>query len=109
MASMSAQLRQAVQRLAAPAVEQEAFLRELGTAPSADELALEFSDALMVEKGALEDAVRSAAVQLDEHLTALSGPQNASVWTVAALHAAPEWARVRELAAETLRRDDEHR
>ena len=109
MAALSLNLLQAVRRLAASPEGQQAYLRQLGTAPSTDELALEFSDALMLEKGLLDDVVRAAAVQLDEQLAGMSGPQHEELWTLAALHTSEEWARVRELAAETLRRDDELR
>ena len=109
MAALSPQFLEAVQRLAASPEEQQAYLRQLGTAPSADELALEFSDALMLEKGLLDDAVRAAAVQLDEQLAGMGGPQHEELWTVAALHTSEEWRRVRELAAETLRRDEKLR
>ena len=105
MAALSPQLRVAVARLAAPASEQEAYLRNLGTAPSVDELALEFSDALMVDKGSLEQAVRDIALQLDDQLSAMSGPQYENLWTLAALQSRPEWVSIRELAAEILRRD----
>lgn len=106
MATMSLEFRKTVERLAASAQEQEAYLRRLGTAPSADELALEFSDVLMVERENLDEATRKAALILDRHLTEFSGPEKAELWTVAALHEAFEWARVRQLATEVLQRMD---
>lgn len=107
MATMSVELRKAVERLAAAAGEQEAYLRQLGTTPSTDELALEFSDVLMVERGNLGEPARTAALLLDQYLTEISGAENADLWTVAALHGSAEWARIRRLAADVLQRIDE--
>ena len=72
-----------------------------------DELALEFSDAFIVEERFLDDAVRSVAAQLDWQLEEMSGAQHRDLWTVEALKVSEEWARVRKLAAEILRRNDE--
>jgi hypothetical protein len=108
MAMTTVEFRTTVERLAAPAQEQESYLRRLGTAPSADELALEFSDAFVVEREGLYEPVREAALLLDMYLTDISGPQKADLWTVAALYGAMEWARVRQLAGDVLRRMDEH-
>jgi len=104
MTAMRAEFRSSTERLASAADEQEAYLRQLGTAPSADELALEFTDALMVEKTHLDEGERTAALHLDEYLSQISGEENAELWTIAALHHAPEWAHVRDLANDLLRR-----
>lgn len=103
MATMMEQFREALLRLSLSAKEQEAYLRQLGTAPSADELALEFSDALGLVQEQLDEDARTASSRLDRHLEEMSGGERAELWTVAALHAAPEWTRVRQLAHEALR------
>ena len=104
MATMIDQFCEALQRLASSAQEQEGFLRQLGTAPSADELALDFSDALGVVRESLGEPARDAALRLDQYLGEISGGESAELWTVAALYSAPEWVRIRELANEALRR-----
>ena len=103
MATMKEQLREALVRLGSSAKEQEAYLRQLGTAPSADELALEFSDALGVLQGQLDEPAFAAASRLDRYLEDMSGSEHAQLWTTDALYAAPEWTHVRQLAEEALR------
>lgn len=102
MAKMSLKLRNAVERLAASPQEQEAYLRRLGTAPSADELALEFSDSLIVEQNNLDEPARHSALLLDQYLTKISGSEKAELWTVKALYGSSEWAHVRQLATDVL-------
>lgn len=102
MATISEELRTALQRLASSPADQETFLRELGTAPSVDELAIEFSDMLGVLQGSLEEPALSLAIRLDRYLEGISGGEHADLWTVSALHSAQEWARVRRLAGEVL-------
>lgn len=104
MVTIDEQFLSTVQRLAAPADEQEAYVRQLGTAPSTDELALEFSDALLVARGSLSEAVASAALRLDAYLAKISGSANTELWTILALYKAPEWMSVRQLAGEVLQR-----
>lgn len=99
---MSTQLQEAVRRLASSSLDQTAYLESAGTAPSADELALEFSDALLLEQSSLVEPLRSLAVRLDEQLGSMSGPGTADLWTTEALHRAEEWVRVRELATRIL-------
>lgn len=103
MAAMKEQLREALVRLRSSAKNQEAYLRQLGTAPSADELALEFSDAFGVLEGELDEPAFAAASRLDSYLEEMSSSEHAELWTIRALHTAPEWAHVRELAEEALR------
>ncbi|MET9232520.1 hypothetical protein [Lentzea sp. NPDC003310] len=89
-----------VRRLALPAAAQRSYLESIGTAPSADELALEFDDVrphlvkLDAEAVALVD-------RIDALLDAMSGPS--PVWHVDALECSPQWAALRVLAAELLR------
>jgi len=107
MATMTQQFREVVLRLASSADEQRAYLRKLGTAPLADELALEFSDLLPVVQDTLDESARRVARRLDEYLVGFSGEANAELWTVDALERAPEWTRVRDLANELLRHLDD--
>ena len=94
-------LREALERLAADAETQAAYLRKRGTWPSLDELALELDDVAEASEAwaspALRDRVRALSRQLDQ----MSGEQKARHWQPEALHDA-EWAEVRRLAAEAL-------
>ena len=92
-------LKTTLQRLAAPAREQVKYLRDLGTYPSLDELALEFDDALSPVRHEL-DAL-TVLRELDELLHRMSGPANAELWEPGAL-TGDEWQRVRALAASAL-------
>ncbi|MCX2952129.1 hypothetical protein [Lentzea sp. NEAU-D7] len=89
-----------VRRLAMPAEAQRAYLEAIGTAPSADELALEFDDVLPRLMSLDAEAV-ALAERIDALLEAMSGP--GPVWHVDALAGSPRWASLRALAAELLR------
>ncbi|MGW6444825.1 hypothetical protein [Lentzea sp. NPDC055074] len=89
-----------VRRLAMPAEAQRSYLESIGTAPSADELALEFDDVLHHLRGLDAEAV-ALAERIDALLDTMSGPS--PVWRVDALACSPQWASVRELATELLR------
>ena len=98
------QLLDAVKRLAAPPDEQVAHVHALGAFPSLDELALEFDDVFgptgsSPPAGEWADALKRVAATL----SAMSGPENADLWTPEALHG-PEWAEVREVAREAIAR-----
>ncbi|MDX8036215.1 hypothetical protein SK803_38975 [Lentzea sp. BCCO 10_0856] len=94
-ASREEWLKDCVRRLAMPADVQRAWLESIGTAPSADELALEFDDA---RQGPLTISAEAevALARLDRLLDAMSGPS--PVWHVDALVDASQWAEVRALA-----------
>ena len=100
------ELRASLRRLASPAAEQVAYLRGLGSV-SVDELALEL-DAVagtvegLVAGGMLPAAAAEAVRAVDRQLAAMSGRHQARLWQEEALAEAPEWARVRELAAAAL-------
>lgn len=102
MAKMRDNYREALRRLASSAEEQEQYLSELRTAPSADELALEFSDAFLVVQDELDANARRAGLDLDAYLETMSGTDNSTKWTVLALRRAPEWRIVRDLANRAL-------
>lgn len=109
------QLQHAVAILAADADAQRRWLLERfdGQTPGdADELAFHF-DGLWME-GRIQHAIeispraRQRLDELDRALDAMSGPENAALWTLDALVQRPEWARVRRLATvsgEALRRE----
>ncbi|MDX8054644.1 hypothetical protein SK571_35195 [Lentzea sp. BCCO 10_0798] len=89
-----------VRRLAMPAEAQRAYLEAIGTAPSADELALEFDD-VRPHLMRLDAEAAALTERIDALLDAMSGPS--PVWHVDALAVAPQWASLRALAAELLR------
>jgi hypothetical protein len=99
-----------VEVLASPAARQCAYLSDLGErigvhfGTNVDELALEF-DAYYAPAAPIMDelgwsgAVEEALVVLGAQLDSMSGPTHASLWTTDALASAPEWAKVRHVAA----------
>jgi hypothetical protein len=103
MAERAQPLLDAVKRLAAPADEQAAYLRRLGSYPALDELALEFDDALAPARCASggSKAWQDGLRHIDAKLDSMSGEQNASLWDVDALDGS-EWAEVRDLARKAL-------
>ncbi|KJK48095.1 hypothetical protein UK23_18095 [Lentzea aerocolonigenes] len=90
--------RDAVHHLAMPASQQVEYLRSIGTAPSADELALEFDD---VKHLCPDDpAAMTLSERIDALLEAMSGP--GPVWHTDSLATSAQWAEVRTLAADLL-------
>lgn len=92
--------------LALSAAQQEAWLASLGPA-SVDELALEYGERHLLlpqwtQAGWLPSEAVPAFDAVDAALSAMSGAENAHLWTAEALHRAQEWAHVRELAAQVL-------
>jgi hypothetical protein len=95
-----------VKRLALAADEQAAYVRQLGSAPSLDELALEFDDEFNRLRGeggasAVPPGYHAALSALDEQLDRMSGQDNAELWVEEAL-GRREWQQVRELARRAL-------
>ncbi|MCO8271090.1 hypothetical protein M1L60_10845 [Actinoplanes sp. TRM 88003] len=89
--------------LAMEAEEQTAYVRNLGTHPSLDELALEFDDGFplaptFVEHGWLNHFAVLALQELNHQLATMSEERKAGLWHADALTTASEWARVRALA-----------
>jgi hypothetical protein len=82
------------------AESQRNYLEAIATAPSADELALEFDD-VRHRLTTLGAEAAALAARIDTVLDAMSGP--GPLWHVDALAVAPEWAELRDLAAELLR------
>jgi hypothetical protein len=100
-------LRDVLRRLAAPAPDQIAYLRSIGVAPIADELALELDDAVralptLVAEGCLTAEQARRISTLDRKLESMSGGDNARLWTENALRQSVEWEQVRLLAATAL-------
>ena len=91
------QLRQALEHLAAAPEAQAAYLRQLGTSASLDELALSFDDVAEASAFSTAAAIQKLSRTLDE----MSGADNAHLWKPSALRG-PEWAEVRRLAQDAL-------
>ena len=93
--------------LAMPAELQEKWLATFSGGEYVDELALDWDGGwrLMpqwVERGWLSAEDAGHFRPLDEALAEMSGKEHAELWTTAALHRAPEWVRIRELATAAL-------
>jgi hypothetical protein len=95
-------LRASLRLLSAEAGDQTDYLTQLGTAHSADELALEFDDALAPSRHFLSSAAAAAVGAVDDALSAMSGEGHDNLWTLEALRSAPEWQHVRVLARKAL-------
>lgn len=97
-----ARLRATLERLAAPAGDQVAYLEALGTGEVADELALEFDDAFRPLEPALRDEPGTG--QLLETLKALDRALTADSlgWSVQEIREQADWTGVRVLAAKAL-------
>jgi len=99
------QLLEATRILAAPPEAQAQHLTELGVAPLADELALEYADvagAVVANPGLLTTTQTLGVLELDRLLSQLSGSEHAEQWTIGALHTADEWAEIRRLAQQVV-------
>lgn len=98
--------------LAMDASGQIEWLGSLGLGEPAgvvDEIALEFDNGVrvmwaFVGEGWLPEEVREPVDALDRVLDAMSGPENAALWTVEALSSDPRWEQVRGLARTALLR-----
>jgi hypothetical protein len=93
-----------LQALAAPADAQLARFPDF--VAKADELALDFADALRLVSDRpqveLSAAQREALARLDAQLDAMSGESRRALWSEAAMRGAREWAATRRLAREAL-------
>src|SRR5215813_14772723 len=98
------ELYQILERLASPPQAQIDYLRNLGVAPLADELALEFHDLyLLVPQLAAQRVLthqqRKAVDTVSRKLDDMSTCQDESLWTEDALQSHPDWVEVRRLAS----------
>jgi hypothetical protein len=91
----------ALKNLAADVEGQERDLRQSGTWPSLDELALELDDVARASEAWTSAAQREGVRALSRKLDEMSGKQNARLWEPEALRG-PEWAEVRRLARKAL-------
>jgi hypothetical protein len=91
---------EALNRLASPPAEQEAYLREFGTWPMSDELALDLDAVAEAPIRDLPVEARRQIRALSALLKSMSGPS--PLWNGPSLYTAPEWAEVRELARRAL-------
>ncbi len=93
-----------LQALAAPAEIQLARFPDFVV--KADELALDFDDALMLMRDCPQIELTPEQVDaldaVESALDAMAGPRCRQLWTDAALSDAAEWARVRHLATAAL-------
>lgn len=95
--------REALTRLTWPAERQRAWLREIGVAWGADELAMEFDDFYAdLGRSVGHGAATPILAELDGLLSRMSGEVNEHLWVPEALEAEPDWQRVRELATAAL-------
>lgn len=102
------QLTAALVRLALPASAQASYLERLGTAPLADELALEFGDFVpmlpkAVRDGAISESQAEAIRDVSGYIESFSTSENAGLWEISGLYTAPQWDELRRLAAIALR------
>lgn len=109
------EVRVELSKLAAPAEEQSAHLREIrgdtvgfGEESLTDELALDFENVAAQAKwrcddGQISETERDVLLRIDVMFDAFSGPNNASLWTVGALSSANVWQEIRDVAAEGLK------
>ena len=98
------ELCQILERLASPPQAQIDYLRELGAAPLADELALEFHDLHLLVPQLMAQRVltqqQSEAIDaVSRQLDAMSACQDTSLWMEEALRRHSDWVEVRRLAA----------
>ncbi|TLN01262.1 hypothetical protein FDZ73_16585 [bacterium] len=97
-------LKWTIQALALPPEEQLRLFPDFVC--KADELALEYHEALAVIKGKFWDQCspeqKQSLIELDKFLDQMSGEVNALSWTDEALRSSPIWVEVRRLALEAL-------
>lgn len=94
-------LRAILSKLAAEPHKQIQYLEELGVAPSADELGLEFDDVANTIQF-LSSKAKLALGSLDDKLSEMSGKEHEELWTTQALLNTKEWREVRQLAQAAL-------
>lgn len=94
-------LRNALEHLAADAETQARYVKQLGSWPSLDELALELDDVAKATESWASPMLRERVRELSSTLDQMSGEANAHLWKPEALHTR-EWAEVRALASRAL-------
>lgn len=95
-----------IRLLAQPASAQIKQLTRLGVTEYADELRLQYEDAIAAAGKFLQSSASPAQVTatqtLSAHFRALTARKTPQLWTERALRRTPEWGQVRDLAAEVL-------
>ncbi len=96
-----------IRLLAQPAAAQVGHLTRLGVEDCAEELRHEYEDALaaadaFIESNEVSRPQIEALRTLSAHFHAMKLGNTPQLWTNRAIHRAPEWSQVRELAAHVL-------
>ncbi|GII96507.1 hypothetical protein [Sinosporangium siamense] len=104
--NVAAYLVVALKRLSAPCEEQVSILEGIGV--PVDELALDFDSAVhtlwvLSEAGLITGELVAPLNEINGLLSAISGEENASYWTVAALCHEDVWNEVRQRSQDVLR------
>jgi hypothetical protein len=101
---------QTLTTLAKTVDKQIEYLYKLGTSPSTDELALEFSDTYEIFKGELREGINSIYINdkilnnleiINQLFEKMSNISNNSFWNTSSLDNT-EWQNIRKVAKETL-------
>ena len=95
------QFKDVLRRLASSPEEQKLYLENLKVAPLADELALEFEDALLIFRSRLTASQIEFVEEIDNLLNQMSNGSE-DLWHVNALSNNPSWQAVRVKAKEAL-------
>ena len=108
-AFVRAQIEKSLEILASSAADQQKYLEGLGSAPSADELALELEDFVVmlpaaVRDGALSEEQAAVIRQVSDFTASFSGRENVALWRVDQLGSTWQWSEVRRLARAALQK-----
>lgn len=100
-------LKDALKHLAAPATEQIRYISALGC--HFDELALDLEAVAVLGPDMLDDKELTITQfeqlqRIDQKLLEMSGPGQAELWTELGLTHAPEWAEIRMLTQDCLKK-----
>lgn len=102
------QLMKAINLLSSTKEQQVHYLRELGTYPSIDELALEFDDSYKMYKGGVSEGkfeelttITPQLERIDYLLKTMSESNRQDLWSVEALEST-QWNEIRDLAKSSL-------
>ena len=93
----------ALEPLALGPDEQLAYLSALGADETADELAVQFDDAFRYAHPMGHAALDATLRALNERLSAMSGAENAALWSPRGLARGTDWPFIRQTAERALR------
>jgi len=93
--------------LASSPDDQLLFLKRVGIPGCIDDLALEFSDRVVVakqkyEEGEINERQYNLMIEIDKKLDAISGKENAYFWEEDGLRNSKEWEEIRKLSKDCL-------